>query len=296
MGELDPIMAELEPLLGAPRGEPVPLDGGITNHNFRVRFGEDEYVIRRHGRDTELLGIDRDAEREASAAAAQLGIAPALVATVPGGLVTRFVPCASSTPAQVRERAGELARALRRFHDLELRLAAEFWVPDLLEDYAREVMMRGGALPDSYARAQAVVTRIAAIVPLATARPCHNDLLPGNILLAGGDGRVLIVDWEYAGMGHPYFDLGNLAVNNDFDDASEIELLRAYHEHEPSDDERARLKLMRVVSDAREGAWGVAQSVISDLDFDFDGYATEHLQRLEQAVLDADFEEWLAAA
>ncbi len=30
----------------------------------------------------------------------------------------------------------------------------------------------------------------------------------------------MIVDWEYAGMGHPCFDLGNLAVNNDFDEAA----------------------------------------------------------------------------
>lgn len=296
MGELDLIMAELEPLLGQPSGEPTPLDGGITNHNFRVAYGEDEYVIRRHGRDTELLGIDRDAERAASEAAAQLGIAPALVAAVPGGLVTRFVPCAPSTSEQVRERAGELGRALRRFHDLGIELAAAFWVPDLLDSYARQVMLRGGALPDSYSRAQSIVARIAAVLPLGVPRPCHNDLLPGNILLAADDGRVLIVDWEYAGMGHPYFDLGNLSVNNDFDDGCEENLLRAYNDRPPSDGERAHLKLMRVVSDAREGAWGVAQSVISDVEFDFDGYAHEHLERLERAVLAPDFEEWLAAA
>ena len=296
MGELDLIMAELEPLLGVASGEPVPLDGGITNHNFRVSFGDDEYVIRRHGRDTELLGIDRDAERAASEAAAQLGIAPALVAAIPGGLVTRFVECTSATPAQVRERAAELGATLRRFHDLGIQLAASFWVPDLLDSYAREVDRRGGVLPAAYAGAQAVVTRIAAVMPLGSPRPCHNDLLAGNILLVQEEERVLIVDWEYAGMGHAYFDLGNLAVNNDFDDGAEEALLRSYNGREPNDRERAQVKLMRIVSDAREGAWGVAQSVISDLDFDFDGYANEHLERLDAATRGADFEEWLAAA
>ncbi len=29
----------------------------------------------------------------------------------------------------------------------------------------------------------------------------------------------MIVDWEYAGMGDPRFDLGNLSVNNDFGEA-----------------------------------------------------------------------------
>ncbi|HEX3510700.1 MAG TPA: phosphotransferase [Solirubrobacteraceae bacterium] len=296
MGEIDGIVAELEPLLGTPSGEPVALEGGITNHNFRVRLGGEEYVIRRHGRETERLGIDRGAERMASEAAAALGIAPALVASVEGGLVTRFVQCTTATPAQVRERVSEIALALAGFHALDLQLPAAFWVPDLLARYEQEVRSRGGQVPEEYARAQAVVARIAAAVPLGEPRPCHNDLLAGNVILASGDGRVMIVDWEYAGMGHPYFDLGNLAVNNGYEDAEEEALLAAYHGERADDRRRARLKLMRIVSDAREAAWGVAQSVISDLDFDFGGYASEHLDRLAAAVEGADFEEWLAAA
>ncbi len=55
---------------------PQPLSGGITNHNFRVTLGGEDYVVRLHGRDTDLLGIDREAERIASEPAAELGIAP----------------------------------------------------------------------------------------------------------------------------------------------------------------------------------------------------------------------------
>ena len=43
--------------------------------------------------------------------------------------------------------------------------------------------------------------------------PCHNDLLTANLLHDGA--RVRIVDWEYAGMGDRYFDLGNLSINNE---------------------------------------------------------------------------------
>ena len=38
-------------------------------------------------------------------------------------------------------------------------------------------------------------------------RPCHNDLLNANFIDDGT--RIRIVDWEYAGMGDPFFDLGN---------------------------------------------------------------------------------------
>ena len=38
----------------------------------------------------------------------------------------------------------------------------------------------------------------------------------------------MLVDWEYAGMGHRMFDLGNLAVNNEFDEDADERLLAAY--------------------------------------------------------------------
>ena len=88
----------------------------------------------------------------------------------------------------------------------------------------------------------------------------------------------MLVDWEYAGMGDPRFDLGNLSVNNDFDDGDDERLLGAYYGGPPSDPQRAALKLMRVLSDAREAAWGVVQGAVSELDFDFDGYAQRALR------------------
>lgn len=296
MGELHDILKGLEPSLGSLGGEPAPLEGGITNRNFRVTLGDTEYMIRRHGKDTALLGIDRDAERLASDAAARLGIAPALVASLDDGLVTRFIACRPLAARELSERAGEIARALRAFHDSPLSLPARFWVPDLLADYARIIRERGGTLPDAYQETVDVAARIAAALPLGQPRPCHDDLLPGNIICAHDDGRIMIVDWEYAGMGHPCFDLGNLSVNNGFDDDADERLLAAYHGAAPSDRQRAALKLMRVLSDAREAAWGVAQGVISDLDFDFERYAREHFERLIAAARQPDFEQWLTAA
>ena len=73
--------------LGVAEGEPVALDGGITNRNYRVRFGGREYVVRLPGKDTALLGISRDAERIANAAAATLGIAPTVAAAMEATLL-----------------------------------------------------------------------------------------------------------------------------------------------------------------------------------------------------------------
>jgi thiamine kinase-like enzyme len=296
VGELNDILQRLAPSLGPLSGEPAPLDGGITNRNFRVTLGGIDYVVRLPGKDTALLGIVREAEREASDAAARLDIAPAVAAALEDCLVTRFITCRSVSSPEIAQRAEEIARALRRFHDSAARLPAEFWVPNLLRDYEAIIRRRGGEPPAGYSMLVTVAARIAAALAPGSRRPCHNDLLAGNIIRANGDGRVMIVDWEYAAMGDPRFDLGNLSINNGFADADDERLLIAYYGEPPSVGRRAALKLMRVLSDAREAAWGVLQGEISELQFDFAGYAHKHLERLRAAAAGPQFEEWLVSA
>ena len=296
MDDLSDILRRLEPSLGPLSGELRPLSGGITNRNFRATLGGVDYVIRQPGKDTDLLGIDRRAERLATEAAARLDIAPAVAAALEECLVTRFIECRAVTRQDLLDGVEQIALALRRFHDSHTELPTAFWVPDLLEDYAAIVRRRGGTLPGAYSGAVFAAVRIAAALPVAVPRPCHNDLLPGNIIRAADDGGLRIVDWEYAGMGDPRFDLGNLSINNGFDEAADDRLLSAYHGEAPSDRGRAALKLMRVLSDAREAAWGVVQATVSGLDFDFNGYADEHFERLGATVVRPYFEEWLVVA
>jgi len=296
LAQLDDIVAELERTLGPLEGEPVALDGGITNRNYRALFGAGAYVIRVHGKDTELLGIDRESEHLATRAAARLGVAPELVYAGERCMVTRYVECAAMSEADVAADVERVARALRSFHDSGVRLPRRFHVPQLLERYAQLTHDRGGTLPADYAHAQRAAERIAQALGDAPEQPCHNDLLPGNIIRAREGARVMIVDWEYAGMGDARFDLGNLAVNNDFDEDREELLLRSYLGRAPRERERASLSLMRVASDAREGAWGVLQGALSDLDFDFAGYAREHFERMRAAVQQPSFEDTLSRA
>ena len=106
--------------------------------------------------------------------------------------------------------------------------------------------------------------------------PCHNDLLAGNFIDDGT--AVRIIDWEYGGMGDRFFDLGNLAVNNEFDDEHERALL-AFYFGEVDPDHLRRLRLMRLASDMREAMWGFLQAAISTLDIDYMAYGRRHLER-----------------
>jgi hypothetical protein len=94
--------------LGPLASEPVALGGGITNHNFRARFGDHDAVLRIAGAETELLGIDRAAEQVATQAAAKLGLAPEVLAFLPASTGRRSrAPCgrSTSTPRRCRRRS-----------------------------------------------------------------------------------------------------------------------------------------------------------------------------------------------
>ena len=79
-------------------------------------------------------------------------------------------------------------------------------------------------------------------------------------------------------MGDRYFDLANFAVNNELGEAAEEALLADYFGEPPSAGRLAALRLMRFMSDFREAMWGVVQSVVSELDFDFADYADQPLR------------------
>ena len=157
-------------------------------------------------------------------------------------------------------------------------------------------LARLGASPDAYERAHAAAERIES-APAFRDEPvvlCHDDLLPANFIDTP-DG-IRLVDWEYAGMGSRWFDLGNFAVNNELGPAEEEAFLTAYLGAPPAAADLAALRLMRLMSDFREAMWGVVQRAISDLDVDFEQYATKHFDRLLAGVDGPEFEPLLEDA
>ena len=270
------------------------LSGGITNRNFLIAItGEPErYVIRLAGNDTHLLGISREVEHAATVAAAGVGVGPEVTAFIrpEGYLVTRFIEGSPVGFDEVREpdTLARIADSLRRIHQgppipglfVPLRIVAA---------YKALAGARGVRIPPEYDLAEAIGRRIefACLADPIELRPCHNDLLNANFIDDGA--RIRIVDWEYAGMGDPFFDLGNFSINHELTPDDDAHLL-AFYEGAGRIDHLARLTLMRVVSDFREAMWGVLQQGVSTLDVDFVAYAGGNFRRLLANAADERFE------
>jgi len=250
-----------------------PLGGGITNHNFKVVAGGESFVLRIGGKDTELLGIDREIEHAATVNAAHLGLGPEVVAFVEpeGYLVTRFLEGETGKVGAV-----EAASLLRRLHEGPP-IPGAFDAFRVVEAYAATAAARGRGPTAGYTAAKAIAGRIERRRGKHPLVPCHNDLLPANFV--GGAGRTWIVDWEYAGMGDAAFDVANFAANSELDEAGDAALLEAYGGGDPDVH-----VLMRFMSDFREAMWGVVQEAVAELEFDFGGYADRHFGRLERAA------------
>jgi thiamine kinase-like enzyme len=261
------------------------LSGGITNRNFLVEASgtRERFVIRLAGNDTHLLGISREVEHAATVAAAGIGVGPEVLAFIrpEGYLVTRFIEGRPVPVDRLRqpEMLRRVADSLRRVHDGPP-IPGLFVPLRIVDAYRALAQARGVPIPPEYDLASAIARRIefALLSAPLELRPCHNDLLNANFI---DDGlRVRIVDWEYAGMGDPFFDLGNFSINHELSRDEDEIVLAAYDGQAPIRSRLARVRLMRIVSDFREAMWGVLQQGISTLDVDFVAYASEHFDRL----------------
>jgi thiamine kinase-like enzyme len=273
---LDEALARL-PALAGPR-EVTELAGGLTNHNWRVRTATHYVVVRISPPGTELLAIDREHEWHNSIAAADAGVGAPVVDYLPGAgvLVVQFLPGRTYTAADVGANLPRLALALRRLHAGPA-FASRFDMFDVQRGYRRIVSERGYAVPAGY---DALAPAAAAVEAALDTRPeplvpCHNDLLPANVLDDGGDLRI--VDYEYSGMNEASFELGNLAGESQLDRDHLVALVEAYHGWA---DARlvARAELWCAAGRWAWTLWGAIQHGVSDVDHDFWDFATERFE------------------
>ena len=292
--DLNQIIARVPQWAGRSDIQTSFLGGGITNENVRVDVAGESFVLRLAGEKTDLLGIDRQQEFAAHLAAAQIGVAPEVVYFIKpeGYLVTRFVNGRSPTLAEAKQPdiIQQIAYILKQIHALPP-ISATFSAFGTVRNYEQIARQYGVEFPaqfDSWLdKMVEIETAVSSTTPLTL---CHNDLLSNNFLLENG--RITLLDWEYAGMGDPFFDLANLSAHHEFDDEQEQWLLQCYF-GDLLPGQQARLKLMKIMSDFREAMWGMVQIGISQLDFDFRSYARQHFERMAKDMTHSEYPQWL---
>ena len=247
-----------------------------------------------------LLGIDRRAEHEAATVAASLGVGPEVVAFVEpeGYLVTRFVEgspvppeemqapgratrdgracCGGSTRARASRRGSTRSGSSRPTAPAPSRTASTCR-PSYDEREGGRRSDRGGA--------RAAGAEV----------PCHNDLLNANFIrgpaTGSGSSTGSTRGWATASSTSP-----TSRSTTSFDARERRACSSRRTSARCATADAAHLQLMRFMSDFREAMWGVVQQGISELDFDFAGYAGRHFERLGRTAESRAFTDALAAA
>jgi len=263
-----------------------PLRGGLSNESWKVIDTAGAHVVR-FGVDFPCHHVSRAREVMVARAAHAAGFGPAVEYAAPGVMVLEYLAARTWTEADLRANPARIAALLRDFHArMPAHIAGEatlFWVFHVIRDYART--LRAGASPHSpdlprYLALAAELEAAQVALPIIFG---HHDLLPGNFL--EGDGRLWLIDFEYAGFGTALFDLAGVAGNAGMDDDSARALLSAYFGTAPDPARWRAFAAMRCAALLREAMWAmVSQLFLAAPGADYDAHARTFLGRFEAAL------------
>ena len=189
-------------------------DGPVTQV-FTCVFEGIKAVIRFDLPVSQTLGLDRFSEIELLKFLEVLTDAPKILLAAPenGVLIWQYIPGetleqATTKPIEITSSMGTFLGDLHKFNAPACLPVFSSFINryrDLLSDEMNHSMIhKGFSLFDSISQNQ---------LPMVLS---HNDINLGNLLMGE---KLFIMDWEYASLNHPYFDLAssieNLALNNE---------------------------------------------------------------------------------
>lgn len=234
-----PIVKELMlKVLGTDKYADLSRMGGLTNHTYKVTLENgEEYVVRIPGEGTEEV-IVRSDEQISTKLACDLGIdAKMLYFGEDGSKVTEYIKNAvtmSADSLKNPERIKQIAEIFIKMHTCGVDTKVPFEVFEMAASYEKVIDDNNVDMFDDYNEIKATVMKIKAEIDNAIdikKVPCHNDALCENWVL--GDGKMYLIDWEYAGMNDGMWDIADVSIEAGFDAKYDKMLLSAYLEREP---------------------------------------------------------------
>lgn len=214
------------------------LSDGPTNSSWLVKRVDQLCVLRLDKPLAVELGLDREAEHDIAetASLAHIGAQPLFFDAENGVSLREYLPGRiwQENDLHNPDKLQLLASRLRDLHAL----------PPAGSHYKPGRAARRYALQLDTQKARDLADKanlLLAVLHEQLSREClcHNDLVASNILECS-DGLKLI-DWEYAGLGDPWFDLALVIEHHHLNDALQSGFIRAYLQREPRASEFSRL-------------------------------------------------------
>ena len=254
----------LQKTIGTASYQTIGRMGGLTNRTYHVTMDNGEkYVVRIPGEGTEEM-INRADEKVSTTLACDLGVdARLLYFGDDGAKVTEFLPNAITMNADLihePKHIEQMAQIFRKMHNCNVDTGVPFEVFDMAESYEKIIADKNVSMFDDYATMKSEVMNIKAEIDTAIAIkkvPCHNDALCENWVES--DGRMYLIDWEYAGMNDGMWDLADVSIEAGFDEAHDLQFLNKYLGKEPGVQEWKHFMANKIYVDYLWTLWAKAR-------------------------------------
>lgn len=205
---------------------------GFTNQNFHLKNNQHDWVLRIPKQETNQY-INRKHEGHNANQAYRLGVAPECIWRDDTGLSLTMTLLKSDTINETnlanQKVLSKLAKTLGCLHKSKTRFHGVVNLAELLHRYYQLIPGRLQCqIESSYRLALGKLEGLSAKDKFLV--PSHNDLVLENILIDEAE-KIWFIDWEYASMASPYWDLATLCNAADFDHAECVNLLEEYKKY-----------------------------------------------------------------
>ena len=263
------------------------ISGGLTNANYKVTIGNTTYFMRLSCGQNDILQSSLEREWLCTSSISSANIAPKPLLYVPGEgvIISEFIERQQGdVDLNDKETLQRFITIVKKLHQLDVKFPSQFCPFESIQLYTDNAIAAGADIPSDLAQTVLPwVKQLKQTLVLSPIKvPCHLDLHHGNLL---NDGENLwILDWEYAAMGDPLFDIAVTSAAENFSDEQMQYLLEIYLDRTPSQEEFQYLYKMRILADARWASWCFLQAKISPLNapfFEFgEGFLEQCLNRI----------------
>lgn len=204
-----------------------PLPGGLTNRCYLLHLGDADYVLRIEGHNSEALDINRQSEWLVHQLVAGKGLTPEVRYRSPSGhyWLRDYVPGQSLNAADLTlPRLMVMVQQLHQLHGLPLPDGIPaLRISDKASHYWNIISTFAG---DELLALRAPLQSLLGGFPDERRCLCHMDPLPANWILTPAD-QLVLLDWEYASVGHPLWDIAALLQSANLTGGEEKQLLTA---------------------------------------------------------------------
>jgi thiamine kinase-like enzyme len=269
------------------------INKGITNNNFKVIVDGKAFFISIPGTNSKLLNIDFKNKYYNNKICGDIGISPKVVHYIKAEelLVTEFITSKNSVSKSFHgsEKISVLVKMIKTLHD-----AKPFYRNFNMFTYIYHYMniLKKEGLPKLLFPISNRIDNLGQKLALYRRHlvPCHNDFVIGNII--DNQNQMFLVDFDYSGNNDPCFELGNLIVEMNYNHNQVNELIKRYY-GEIQENIISRVYLQGIASDIGWSLWGYVQAKVSNLNYDFNQYAINRMERVMNKMDSADYELWL---